>query len=461
MLLKETTFNQGQTKNNIFFDLKEDIKNLINKIISLKDCPSLGQILNNYKFCYNKSSEKENYQALNEIFSILKIRNSKENIDQIILWNFHQLKKIIDQIILWDFYQSEKEVNEKDLFINDIENIIFLIKILNSLLVLSFSYNFHHKNKNYFSNYIKNIFDSDDFEKKTKKILFNSNDNNKIKLNNLLYEINIFVRNFIIFWEEENNPNTLEEIEKINKDINDNSTDKKEQNENIWELFIAIFKIKTYSTKINQWKTLKNYEKVEAIKLLEFLEENKENINIEKIEWVLQLSLLKSSLINIDPLTDIKNRRKFEIDLEKTIKITNREKNNPWIVMIDIDYFKKINDNYWHTTWDEILIQFTQLIKKNIRETDSFYRIWWEEFVLITSTIKKKLNVHKFLQKIRKSISENDFKSENNESIKITCSMWYCQIKNNKREKIIQKADDALYKAKKQWRNQVCDWNIL
>jgi diguanylate cyclase (GGDEF)-like protein len=88
------------------------------------------------------------------------------------------------------------------------------------------------------------------------------------------------------------------------------------------------------------------------------------------------------------------NKRSHDKQLVKTIswlKWKNRKNDvnwfpslKPFYFIMDIDYFKKFNDEYWHQTWDAVLHHFAQLINKLLRNWDNIYRYWWEEFSIIT-----------------------------------------------------------------------------
>jgi diguanylate cyclase (GGDEF)-like protein len=121
--------------------------------------------------------------------------------------------------------------------------------------------------------------------------------------------------------------------------------------------------------------------------------------------------------------------------------------------MIDIDFFKKVNDTYGHNVGDEILKEFSSTIKNELRTTDIFARWGGEEFIILF--INTNINQAKIVsEKIRMVIEKNQFIK----NINITCSIGLSQYQNSKKETInsfIQKADDALYKAKQTGRNQV------
>lgn len=150
-------------------------------------------------------------------------------------------------------------------------------------------------------------------------------------------------------------------------------------------------------------------------------------------------------LSNTDSLTGLKNRRKID-------KILNEEiKNKKFsVILIDIDNFKLINDDFGHLAGDEILINIAEILKYNVNANDIIGRWGGEEFLIIckNTTIDEAENLARRL----KSLIENaDFKIK-----KITASFGVSVARNDLELKdILAKADKALYRAKENGRNQV------
>ena len=118
---------------------------------------------------------------------------------------------------------------------------------------------------------------------------------------------------------------------------------------------------------------------------------------------------------------------------------------------IDIDYFKMVNDTYGHDVGDKVLKQFVNVIQKSSRKDDLLIRWGGEEFLLLTK-VKSIDNAKKVLENIRNAISQASF-----EGIKhMTCSIGATNYKENENiEESFKRADDALYEAKNNGRNQV------
>ena len=157
-----------------------------------------------------------------------------------------------------------------------------------------------------------------------------------------------------------------------------------------------------------------------------------------------------------DELTGLNNRKPLEEKIKKHIEIKKKYWTNSCILMIDIDNFKQINDNYWHSKWDKVLIEVSKLFKLNLRLEDVVWRWWGEEFLIIlpsTNIIDWEITANK----IRKSIEENLNKNVLIDR-QITISIWVTEILESDEtwKKAQDRSDIALYEAKNNWRNRVC-----
>ena len=119
--------------------------------------------------------------------------------------------------------------------------------------------------------------------------------------------------------------------------------------------------------------------------------------------------------------------------------------------ILDIDFFKKVNDTYGHDIGDRVLKQFVEIIQNSSRNDDLVIRWGGEEFLLLLK-VKSIDNTTKILENIRKSIDESYFKEVKH----ITCSIGATIYKENEKiEDSFKRADEALYEAKNNGRNQV------
>jgi len=156
-------------------------------------------------------------------------------------------------------------------------------------------------------------------------------------------------------------------------------------------------------------------------------------------------------LSTTDQLTKLYNRKYFDETIEREMQRASRYETSLSIIIIDIDFFKKVNDTYGHMAGDHILSTFASLIKENIRSTDMAFRYGGEEFVLLlpnTTVQDAKL----LARKLRTVV--NGYNFENPKSI--TCSFGISQYKPTEtKESFFKKADDALYFVKNNGRNNI------
>jgi len=157
------------------------------------------------------------------------------------------------------------------------------------------------------------------------------------------------------------------------------------------------------------------------------------------------------TLAEIDPLTNVYNRRKFSELLDQEIERVERYNRALSVVLLDIDYFKKINDTYGHDVGDYVLKRMTKLIKENIRRVDTLARYGGEEFVVILpeTGIKGAMAV---AERIRRVIEETSFNKVDHVTISAGVSVFK---DGDNHQSVVKKADNALYVAKREGRNRI------
>lgn len=156
----------------------------------------------------------------------------------------------------------------------------------------------------------------------------------------------------------------------------------------------------------------------------------------------------------LDALTNLNNRRQFEIRLSQEIATTKRQNNPLCAMMIDIDFFKKVNDTYGHASGDEVLRTVANIIKEHLRESDIPSRYGGEEFAILLpfTNLDEAFVVG---ERLRKAVESKEIELEN-QNIHVTISMGIAEFsKNETGEQLFERADKALYKAKENGRNQV------
>ena len=157
-----------------------------------------------------------------------------------------------------------------------------------------------------------------------------------------------------------------------------------------------------------------------------------------------------------DALTNIYNRRYFFEIAKNIILIASREQKCTALLMLDVDYFKRINDTFGHQAGDFVLIELVKSIKDTMRSSDLFARVGGEEFaILLNNTSLTKAKV--IAEKIRSMIENKEF-IYNTVSIKTTISIGISEVNegNFLLENVYKNADTQLYKAKENGRNRVC-----
>ena len=152
-----------------------------------------------------------------------------------------------------------------------------------------------------------------------------------------------------------------------------------------------------------------------------------------------------------DELTKAWNRKMFNEVLDREISYSIRYKRPLSLIMADIDFFKSINDTFGHGEGDNVLIEFTSLLQRNIRTNDSLSRWGGEEFIIILPNQNAE-NAQLLADKLNRTIENHLFKKVGT----ITSSFGVTEFRLNESiDKLIGRLDSALYQAKAQGRNKV------
>ncbi|MCF6324328.1 MAG: GGDEF domain-containing protein [Gammaproteobacteria bacterium] len=170
----------------------------------------------------------------------------------------------------------------------------------------------------------------------------------------------------------------------------------------------------------------------------------------EKVSNQYQASLDKQT--KTDYLTGINNRRAISIALKNEILRANRHKRPVSILLMDLDYFKKINDQYGHDVGDEVLRSVAKIISESVRATDVVARWGGEEFLILLP--ETDVNGSKIIaEKVREKIASHQFPEVNHVTLSIGVSIMVLDVDNA--ETLVKKSDLALYRAKEAGRNCV------
>ncbi|OUT18841.1 GGDEF domain-containing response regulator [Campylobacter concisus] len=174
------------------------------------------------------------------------------------------------------------------------------------------------------------------------------------------------------------------------------------------------------------------------------------NNTIEAMENINKIA----NFANRDFLTGVYNRRFFYSDVEEYVHVAE-ETNEPYaFAMIDVDYFKKINDKYGHDGGDKVLKSIAKILNDNTKGSDIVARFGGEEFCVVLKKINKEEAV-KFFVNLRAKVAENEVTIKK-EKVKVTISIGvsfgngHCEI-----DDMLEACDSALYTAKENGRNRV------
>lgn len=160
-------------------------------------------------------------------------------------------------------------------------------------------------------------------------------------------------------------------------------------------------------------------------------------------------------LATTDGLTGLYNHRYFQEQLSNTLENSKRYESPFSLIIIDIDDFKKFNDTFGHQAGDRVLLQVAQLLKRNVRSADIVCRYGGEEMSIILPNINKESAIFT-AEKLCKTIASKEF-ILNEKPAKVTISLGVSTYPHDglTPQEIIKIADDRLYKAKGNGKNQV------
>lgn len=164
--------------------------------------------------------------------------------------------------------------------------------------------------------------------------------------------------------------------------------------------------------------------------------------------------MLAQAALN-DSLTNLPNRRMFNEFAEAELARAKGQAGAFWLLILDIDHFKNINDTAGHDMGDEVLVALGQKLKDSVRELDLVCRMGGEEFSIILSGSSHQ-EAEIIAERIRQNIEQLEVKGWTDQHGPITTSIG-CATNEQRStiEDIVKMADSALYKAKQQGRNQV------
>ncbi len=162
----------------------------------------------------------------------------------------------------------------------------------------------------------------------------------------------------------------------------------------------------------------------------------------------------------VDPLTEVYTRRYFMERLSQEFKRSTFKKIPLSFLMIDVDHFKEFNDRYGHLTGDQILREIGRMIKAGIREIDIAGRFGGEEFCVVLPETDQKGALFA-AERLRLSVEKSSIKAYET-TVQTTLSIGLASFPDHASTttELIDKADWALYRAKKTGRNRVCSFGV-
>ncbi len=275
--------------------------------------------------------------------------------------------------------------------------------------------------------------------KKISNIYFQPPDNLNKKTENYLNLIASFIKNKDLKTLREIETSSFKLLPKINKTVYifENESNDKTKALMERELFILIGTL--FTLLIEAFVIV-----IPAIRIASRKDSELQRLIEKRTHELEQLSVT-------DQLTKLYNRRKIDKILATEIEQARRYDHSFSLILIDIDHFKKINDNYGHQSGDHVLQAISKLFLSNIRKTDMVGRWGGEEFLIIS--LEKDLNkVLIFVEKLRKAVENHHFDVVE----KITCSFGVAHYTSGDTvDSLLSRTDVALYKAKNAGRNCV------
>lgn len=198
---------------------------------------------------------------------------------------------------------------------------------------------------------------------------------------------------------------------------------------------------------------------------------NIDKLNIKEIEYLDQLTKQAAATITraniyaevlkhatLDALTGINNRHQFEIRLKQEVAASMRQNIPLCAIMLDIDFFKSVNDTYGHAAGDTVLKEVSNTIKNSLRESDIPSRYGGEEFAILLPFTKLE-EAYGVAQRLRAAVEQQEIdisEVSDYDKINVTVSIGVSEFDRKiTGEELYRRADKALYSAKTHGRNKV------
>ncbi len=201
--------------------------------------------------------------------------------------------------------------------------------------------------------------------------------------------------------------------------------------------------------KINMYIANKKFSKYELISLNTYF---KELVHLLYIQFVL-LDFQKSA--NIDPLTSLKNRTSFNIEMETLVPLALRENMKIGVILINIDRFRAVNDEHGNQFGDKFLKLYAKTIQKHIRTSDIAVRFGGGEFlVLLINVVSEEMTIE-IAKKLKTKLSNTSLTAPNNDKFRKTVSIGVSMFPEDSKDinEIVRFSEIALADAQEKGRN--------
>ena len=191
----------------------------------------------------------------------------------------------------------------------------------------------------------------------------------------------------------------------------------------------------------------------------ELLARVKAHLRIQSLNDKLkQANEILQELAETDDLTGLLNMRTLYQKLDFELQRARRFQRQVAVVMMDMDFFKTVNDGHDHLFGSFVLSEVGKIVQNTIRNIDIGARYGGDEFLVVLTEVNE-AGVQAFCERLRNNIANYEFKNGKDE-IRLTASLGFClsdlQIENIDPRSLVRTADMALYKAKSSGRNRVC-----
>lgn len=162
------------------------------------------------------------------------------------------------------------------------------------------------------------------------------------------------------------------------------------------------------------------------------------------------------NLAMTDPLTGLANRNQFNSELDTAISYSKNTDRIVVLILIDLDDFKPVNDNFGHPVGDKILIYIAQKLRDNFRDVDTIARLGGDEFAIVLNGVCSIEEAVRMANSLLKLIEEPIIIDQHSVKIGASMGICVCCADASNRADMLNNADKALYEAKAKGKNQIC-----